>query len=210
MVNMITFSYLLKWLLLVLLLCLTALANIHCSRGKQVKEVESKVTVLWKGGNEYFLNTFMGGGVDHLVFLPLFATNENGERIPLLAESVEHSADYRTWTVSLRKDVKWHDGVPVTAHDAKFSLELNAHPMVRMYLPYEQITVLDDFSLKVTYNKKPRRYIFDSGAAIYPQHLMKDLDPKGLSGWDFWTHPVGNGPLPLCPSHSQNHDGIRS
>ena len=191
---MITFSCFLKRFLLVLLLCLTALANIHCSRNKQEHAVESKVTVLWKGGDEYFLNTFMGGGVDHLVFLSLFTTNENGERIPLLAESVEHSADYRTWTISLRKDVKWHDGVPVTAHDAKFSLELHAHPEVRMDLPYENITVLDDFTLEVTYNKKPRSYIFDSGHVIYPQHLLKDLDPKELSEWDFWTHPVGNGP----------------
>jgi len=44
--------------------------------------------------------------------------------IPKLAESVGYSADYRTWTISLRKDVKWHDGVPVTAHDVKFSMEL--------------------------------------------------------------------------------------
>jgi peptide/nickel transport system substrate-binding protein len=191
---LITFSYFLKRLLLVLFLCLTALANIHCSRGKQVQAVESKVTVFWKEGNEYFLHPFMGGGVDHLVFLPLFTTNENGERIPVLAESVEHSADYRTWTINLRKDVKWHDGVPVTAHDVKFSLELHAHPMVFLDLPYEKIAVLDDFTLNVTYNKKPSRYIFDSGHVIYPQHLLKNLNPKVLSRWDFWTNPVGNGP----------------
>lgn len=124
MVNMITFSYLLKRFLLVLLLCLSALANIHCSRDKQVQASESKVTLLIRGGDEYFLNTLMGYSGDHLVFLPLFTTNKNGEMIPKLAESVGYSADYRTWTISLRKDVKWHDGVPVTAHDVKFSMEL--------------------------------------------------------------------------------------
>ncbi|MGQ0732276.1 MAG: ABC transporter substrate-binding protein [Acidobacteriota bacterium] len=41
-----------------------------------------------------------------------------------LAESWEHSADYRDWTYHLRPGVRWHDGVPVTAGDVKFTLDL--------------------------------------------------------------------------------------
>lgn len=192
---MITTFCLLKRFLLILFLCLVPLADIHCSRDKQVQSVESKVTVLWQGGNEYFMNPFMGGNADHLVFLSLFTSDENGELIPMLAESVEHSADYRTWTVSLRRDIKWHDGVPVTAHDVKFSMELWAHPEVIMEVPYEKITVLDDFTLRIAYNKKPRRYIINDSQVVYPQHLLKNLDPKEIATWDFWTHPVGNGPF---------------
>ena len=59
-----------------------------------------------------------------LVFLPLVSYSEKGELEGRLARTWEHSPDYREWTYHLRKDVRWHDGVPVTAHDVKFTLEL--------------------------------------------------------------------------------------
>jgi ABC-type transport system substrate-binding protein len=34
-----------------------------------------------------------------------------------LAERWEHSPDYREWIVHLRRNIRWHDGMPVTAHD---------------------------------------------------------------------------------------------
>ena len=40
---------------------------------------------------------------------------------PALAESWEHSEDGLTWTFNLRRDVKWHNGQPFTAHDVDFT-----------------------------------------------------------------------------------------
>ena len=40
---------------------------------------------------------------------------------PALAESWERSEDGLTWTFYLRKDVRWHDGYPFTAHDVDFT-----------------------------------------------------------------------------------------
>jgi peptide/nickel transport system substrate-binding protein len=60
----------------------------------------------------------------HLVFLPLLTVNAQGELEPQLAQSWEHSADYRDWTYHLRPGVRWHDGVPVPAADVKFTPEL--------------------------------------------------------------------------------------
>ena len=28
-----------------------------------------------------------------------------------------------------------------------------------------------------------------------PKHLLEGLDPKRFWQWEFWTHPVGNGPF---------------
>ena len=60
------------------------------------------------------------------IFLPLISDvgNEKNEIQPVLAESWTHSNDYRTWKVFLRKDIFWHDGVKMTAHDIKFSIDL--------------------------------------------------------------------------------------
>ena len=71
--------------------------------------------------------------------------NENGALEGRLAKSWEHSPDYRSWTIHLRTDVRWHDGVPVTAHDVKFTLDLLSHPDVLQESPDAYtVTVLDD------------------------------------------------------------------
>ena len=68
-----------------------------------------------------------------LMFLPLVNYERGsycGEPTPALAERWEHSLDYRIWTVWLREDLRWHDGVPVTADDIKFTVDLLNHPDV--------------------------------------------------------------------------------
>ncbi len=85
--------------------------------------------------------------LDFLVFLSLAKVDERGELEPGLAQRWEHSPDYREWTYRLRTDVRWHDGVPVTAHDVKFTLDLLSHPDVHEYI-FESVTVLDDFTVK--------------------------------------------------------------
>jgi peptide/nickel transport system substrate-binding protein len=133
-----------------------------------------------------------------LVFEPLLTWNADGELEPRLARSWQHSADYRTWTVHLRTDVRWHDGAPVTAHDVKFTVDLLSHPDVLVEQPGAlSLSVLDDSTFTVTYQQKGTYSIVNEAVvfnAIYPRHMLQDLDPKGFWDWAFWTHPVGNGP----------------
>ena len=127
--------------------------------------------------------------LDFLTFLPLAKLNEHGELEGQLAESWEHSADHREYTFHLRTDVRWDDGVPVTAHDVKFTLDLLGHPDVAEEALVA--TVVDDSTVRI--RAANPTYIND--VVYYPQHVLKDLDPKEFWAWPFWTHPVGNGPF---------------
>ena len=128
-----------------------------------------------------------------LVFLPLTARDERGELEGRLAKSWEHTADFKTWTIHLRSDVKWHDGVPVTAHDMKFTLDLRSHRLAPRGVPSDTVTVLNDSTYTITYASRPNDPL-DWWRVYYPKHLLEDLDPEKIGEWEFWTHPVGNGP----------------
>lgn len=178
-----------------LCICFLSPFKIHCSKDSERTSVtETKITVLYPG-DEYFLNPLGEGGfgADRLVFQPFLTSNEKGELLPHLATHWEHSPDYLTWTIHIRRDVKWHDGIPVTVHVIKFSMELWDHAELLMSAPSKTITVLDDFTFEVTY-KKPSRNILNDWQVFYPKHLLENLDPAEIETWEFWTQPVGNGP----------------
>jgi peptide/nickel transport system substrate-binding protein len=131
-----------------------------------------------------------------LVFMPMVAWNRRGELEGRLAESWEHSSDFRTWTIRLRNGIHWHDGVPVTAHDVKFTLDLMQHPDTLLAPSNYSVKLLDHRTYSVTYD---RQYLFDEGVlsdyfACWPKHLLEKLDPKQINTWDFWKRPVGSGP----------------
>lgn len=76
---------------------------------------------------------------------------EDAETIePDVATSWEVSEDGLTYTYTLRDDVLWHDGEPVTAEDVKYTIEIFAHPdsgaTVRSVLPLDAIAGYDEFS----------------------------------------------------------------
>ncbi len=137
------------------------------------------------------------GSLKYLVFLPLLTDNVNGELEGRLAERWEHSPDYREWTFHLRHNIRWHDGVPVTAHDVKFTLELLTHPDVLELGPHdvESISVLDDSTIRVRFGSWfANRQVYNGWEIVLPKHLLAHLAPKQYAEWDFWTRPVGNGP----------------
>lgn len=172
-------------------LVVATLSAIACNRGSEREGQASSLTVLFAGDERSWAFYVPA---QFLVFLPLAQRGKDGQLHGWLARSWEHSADWRTWTVHLRSGVKWHDGVPVTAHDVKFSFELLANPSVGGEAPNSfSINVLDDTTVAIAFRRRPSEYwlYYDP---IYPMHLLEKLDPEKFYDWDFWTRPVGSGP----------------
>ncbi len=125
-----------------------------------------------------------------LVFLPLFARTAEGELEGRLARSWESAEDHRSWTIHLNTEIRWHDGVPVTAGDIAFSVQLLSRPDVG-YMAGVEIDVLDDSTL-VWHSSEWDP--LDDYRTFYPKHVLEPLDPTRFYDWDFWIRPVGNGP----------------
>jgi peptide/nickel transport system substrate-binding protein len=171
------------------------LFGLSCSPNLNQSTSKTTVTVLYDT-DEYTWATW-DVAAQLLVFLPL---GDRGHTPGSLAESWEHSEDFRTWTVQLREGVRWHDGVPVTADDVQFSVDLYSHPDVLWMPPGScSIQVLGPHSYTATYAQEALvggmiGSPLDGFRKILPKHLLKDLDPGDFASWDFWTHPVGSGP----------------
>jgi oligopeptide transport system substrate-binding protein len=92
--------------------------------------------------------------VNRDLFEGLLVTDVDGHPAPGVAEKWENK-DFKVWTFHLRKDAKWSDGSPVTAHDFVYSWQRLANPNTASpyasYLQYGHIANIDD----IIAGKKP-------------------------------------------------------
>jgi peptide/nickel transport system substrate-binding protein len=176
--------------------CIIILTFLKCGENKNDSRLDNNTVIVGCGGDErVFFQEYSGDEATYLMFLRLVMLEgeEYGEPQPALAERWEHSDDYRSWTFFLRKDVRWHDGEPVTAHDVKFTLDLRDRQFNELGNGlFRNVILKDDYTVTVTYNKPTDG--LDTYDVYYPKHLLENLDPDKINEWEFWKQPVGNGP----------------
>ncbi len=168
--------------------------SFNCSpKNERQDKDEFKITLLcWRETEQ---NVFRDGRpASYLLFVPLAPEDQEGYQQPGLIESWDHSEDYKEWTFHLRKDVRWHDGKPVTARDVKFTIELitDTHLMYEVKL-FDEITIIDDFTCQLR-SKRPFDALIYGWSGVFPEHLLGDLDKSKFWLWEFWKQPVGYGP----------------
>jgi oligopeptide transport system substrate-binding protein len=161
-------------------------------------------------------------GPDYMIkndlFEGLVALDAHGNIIPGVALSWEISDDKLTYVFNLRKNARWSNGDPVTAHDFVYAFRKLVDPtnkdMASFYLAdfknansilkgtlkdVNQLGVkaLDDHTLEIQL-ESPIPYLFDilTSNGGYPLH-QKTIETYG----DKWTRPqamVSNGPFVLA------------
>lgn len=137
--------------------------------------------------------------INFMLFTPLIQFNENLEAVPALAESWEMTDSAVTFT--LRDDVAWHDGRPVTADDVLFTFELAKNPESASLLGSAYLTMITDATV---IDPRTIRFDFDGPHSQplqafwwppLPRHLIGDAAPAELAQLPYNRQPVGNGPF---------------
>jgi peptide/nickel transport system substrate-binding protein len=138
-----------------------------------------------------------------LVYDTPIALAPDGSYVPELATDWEVSDDGLTWTLTLRDDVVFHDGTPMTSEDVKFSLELYRDTADFPYLPsYPDVfhTIKAPDPTHVTLTADSPIGNFESRMAfiyVLPKHIWKDVkDPVAFEN----KQMIGTGPFKLVES----------
>lgn len=138
--------------------------------------------------------------ISGFLFNALVKYDESGQKIiGDLAES------YRFVTPTLiefklRHGVKWHDGRAFTAADVLFTYNLIKAPTT--ITPYasdfrviKNVQVIDDYTLRVVYEKPYFKALEIWMMGIVPEHVLKN--EKDIMSSSFNTAPIGTGPYIL-------------
>jgi len=131
------------------------------------------------------------------LFDNLVARHPNGKLEPGLATGWKLT-NPTTWTFQIRKGVKWHNGDPFTAADAKYSLERTWDPNMKtrvntVFTTIDKVEAPNAETLVITTKKPdpllPQRLAF-YGGQIVPQKYV-----TAVGGDKFNERPVGTGPV---------------
>ncbi len=156
-------------------------------------------------GNERWLPHLYVGAED-VVLKPMYENLlsrdvKTGELIPMLAERWQVLDGGRTWKFYLRKGVRFHNGVELTAEDVRFTFasvakEGSANSLAPEFRLIKSMEVEDPYTLTVRFEKpsvvfgnKVTQGLFASSAFIQSKRHIESAGEQGAE-----RSPVATGP----------------
>lgn len=120
--------------------------------------------------------------------------------VPDLAEKWEIEDGGRLLRFHLRKNVRFHDGAPLTARDVLFTYETIINPKTptayaEKYKLVQSLKIIDDYTIEARYAKPFAPALISWGALeVMPAHLLKGVD---IAKSPLTRQPIGSGPYRL-------------
>ena len=136
-------------------------------------------------------------------FDPLVDQNADGEYEGLLAESIEPNDDFTVWTLTLRPDVEFHNGVPLTAQTLvdMFAIQQSGAISSGQVATSQILGVEATDDLTVEYTLGSPNSAFPSVLSLVSLGYVFEPGEAAANPDGFSTAPVGTGPFVM-----QNRD----
>lgn len=189
-------------LVLTVILLVGVLAGCGSSEGADGK------TLVYGSGDYTSINPalYEHGEINSLIFLGLTTHDANNEVAPGAAESWTFDEDSNTYTFKIREGVMFHDGEPLTAKDAEFTIKAimdpdNGSENASNFEDVVRVEATDDYTLELELSAPNVAMTDYLTIGILPEHLLAGKD---LTTDSYNQNPVGAGPYKLTEwNHGQ-------
>jgi len=157
-------------------------------------------------GRPAFVNPVLAGTdtdktLESLVYSGLLRKLPNGELISDLAESYAVSDDGKTYTVELKKNIKFHDGKPLTSDDVLFTINKIKDPLFKSPERggWEGVVATKIDETKITFSLSEPYALFPENLTlgILPEHIWKNFTSVDFNNNTFNINAVGSGPYKI-------------
>lgn len=140
-----------------------------------------------------------------LVYSGLMRKTPDGSLISDLAEKYEVSPDSLTYTFTLKDEIFFHDGEPITTDDIIFTISAIKDPIIKSPRRgnWDGVTVekIDDKTIKFTLRQSFSNFLENTTLAIMPAHIWEN-SPIELSEANLY--PIGSGPYEVLSVNKES------
>jgi peptide/nickel transport system substrate-binding protein len=135
----------------------------------------------------------------YMLFMPLVQYDSALDYQPALAERWEMLGDTGA-VFHLRRNVRWHDGMPTTAHDVVFTYERakdpeTTFPNIEYFVNYTGVAAPDSFTVRFSFKPHLDPLAGLPFMPIMPKHALDSIPSARMSQASFNKAPFGNGPF---------------
>jgi peptide/nickel transport system substrate-binding protein len=149
-----------------------------------------------------------------LIYSGLLKYDGQGNLVNNLAESYEISQDQKTYTFHVRKDVKWHDGEPLTAADVFFTVNAVQDPAYKSPLRQSwqgvEISQKDEYTVEFLLKNPYFGFLNNLTLGILPKHIWENITPEKFSLVNDNLRPIGSGPYRVVDFQKDSSGNILS
>jgi peptide/nickel transport system substrate-binding protein len=156
-------------------------------------------------------DTASGAAIGDL-FDPLLRLDAKTTEVePFIAQRWEHDAGGTEWTFFLRRDVRWHDGRPLTADDVVFTFAAIFDDRVPNSYKYSllvdgkpiDVQAIDPHTVRIRLPRPFAPLLNSIGVPIIPKHVLGEALANGTFAqkWGIDTPPeqlIGSGPYRMA------------
>ncbi|GAU08992.1 peptide-binding protein [Desulfoplanes formicivorans] len=133
------------------------------------------------------------------LYVALLRYNKNIELEPWAARSYEVLDGGQRLRFTLRDDIRWFDGQPLTTEDVEFTYKLMIDPetptaYAENFKAIKSFNLIDKYTFEVTYDRPFARALLTWASLILPKHV---LEKENLLDTPYSRNPMGAGPYRL-------------
>jgi len=138
--------------------------------------------------------------ITRLIFSGLVRFDSRGNPQPELAADWGFSEDGTLYNVTMREDLKWHDGQPITADDVVFTIELIRNGGIIIPSDLQEfwkgieVVRLSDQALQFRLPEAFAPFLDYLSFGVLPKHLLDGKTIDQIAEDPFNLQPVGSGP----------------
>ena len=148
--------------------------------------------------NPLYANTNSEKALARLLFANLMSPDTTGHMKGELAKQVKRiDGDSSKWRLTLRDNIYWSDGEPITADDVLYTIELlddnRAKTTVAVNFESIKIEKIDDKTVEFTLPSPYNDFTDSLEFPLVPKHILGDTDPALVYEAKFSKEPVGSG-----------------
>lgn len=136
-----------------------------------------------------------------LIYAGLTRPAPDGTLIPDVAERFSISEDGTEYHFVLRDDARFHDGVPLTADDVVFTVQMAQDPSIKSPRRADwdgvQVEKINDREVQFILNRPYAPFLENTSMGILPRHIWLNVSPQEFAFSNFNVQPIGSGPFKL-------------
>lgn len=196
-----------SWMLLIVLLIGVVIAQTRALGGLYQVNVpvdggtyREGVIGEFTNANPIYASGLVDASVSRLVFAGLLKYDGSNKLVGDLAQKWERNSLGDVFTVTLKPNLTWHDGQPLTARDAAFTYNViknpDANSPLRTAWQNIKVTAVDDQTVRFELPNPLASFEELLTTGLIPRHILSNVSMADMRSASFnTTSPIGAGPF---------------